>query len=247
VTAAAPRRGAGLPLVLAPALLAPCAAWLGHAAPGHWLLPLLAMGAAYPVMALLVIRGRPVAATLAMLLWAASLSVSIIGLTSRHPVAMGRSILQGPAYRDEMFSYVRTGVGRESDPRRYLPQHLMHTAAFLALTLVSGGAIGILLGAVLVDYMSYYVGCLVAAGGAPLTGWLLGWPPWALLRVLAFVLLGVALSRPLLSKLAHRPLPLPRPRRWYAAALLLLLVDVVLKGLLASHWALLLRACLASP
>src|SRR5207249_7337270 len=98
----------------------------------------------------------------------------------------------------------------------------------------TGGLLGIALGAVLVGYMSFYVGSLAAAGGAPGTAFLLGWPPWAVLRVVAFVLVGLCLAEPLLFAGGRRLGRLPAPpsstrRAWYSVAAALLVADVVLK------------------
>ena len=212
-------------------------------------LPILATLCVYPFMASLIARGRRPAATLAALLWAASLSAAIIAATRRDPAMMGGIVLHGPAYRDEMFAFVRSGAGRESDPFQFVPQHLLHLLVFASLSIVSGGALGILLGAVLVGYMSYYVGSLAAAGGAPATALLYGWPPYAILRVVAFVILGVCLSEPLLLRLRRRSTGSPSPaarRPYYLAAALLLLADLIIKWLCAPAWAALLRPCLGS-
>lgn len=247
--ASAPRR---LLPVLVPALLAPVVVFLAFVleglrpALGRAALPILATLALYPVFAALVAGGRRGAAIAAALLWALSLSVSLITHTARDPEAAGRGILMGPAYRDEMFQYVATGVGRESQPGRFVPQHLLHAGLFCVVTILSGGFLGLAMGAVLVGYMSYYVGAL-AAGPQPVTAALLGWPPWAILRVVAFVLLGTVLARPLLLRLrGARKAPLfePEDRRILLAAAALLLVDIVLKTLFAATWAGLLRPCL---
>ena len=245
-------------VTLLPALLVPTVALWATRLPGAWLLPLGATAVVYPVMARLILERRDGLAAAAVLLWAASLAATIIAATAADPARVGAAVLHGPAYRDEMFTYVRTGEGRESSPGRFIPQHLLHLAAFAVLSAASAGLLGIAMGAVLVAYMSYYVGSL-AAGSAPLRAALLGWPPWSILRVVAFILIGVALSRPLLTRLFGRSAacggaaaaaPGGRPPRstraaWYAAAAALLLADVVLKWLLAPTWAGLLRPCLA--
>lgn len=248
--------------VFLPALLAPVAVLLGRAAGGPILLPILATLAVYPVLALHLLQQRPRAAAAATLLWAASLSASVTAATALDPDAMQAVVLNGPVYRDEMFAFIRSGQGREGDPARFLPQHLLHLGAFCLLAWASAGLLGIALGALLVGYMSFYVGSLAAAGGEPLAALAFGWPPWAVLRVVAFVLIGVALSEPLLLAIRRRlpgaagPGPgrrqdgessraaPPGRRAWYLTAAGLLAADAFLKTLLAPAWAALLRPCL---
>jgi len=236
-------------LIALPALLAPVAVLLARAGQRPLLLPILATAAVYPVMAALLLRGRRGAAALAALLWAAGLSASVIAFTRREPASMERVVLNGPAYREEMFAYIKSGIGRESDPARFVPEHLLHLLAFSLLSAGSGGLLGIAFGAILVGYMSFYVGSLAAVGGAPGTALLLGWPPWAVLRVAAFVLIGLCLAEPLLfaagRRLGRPPAPPAGPRRtWYLVAGVLLLSDVVLKSVFATAWAAILRPCL---
>ncbi len=240
---AGPHGRAGLLLLILPALLAPLALGVAAASGRSFVLPLLATAAIYPVFAAFLVAGRPLAAAAAALLWAASLSASIIAVTMADPARLAPVILNGPAYRDEMISWVATGIGRESDPARFIPQHLLHLAAFALLALVSAGLLGLLLGAVLVGYMSFYVGVL-ASGPERMRGAFLGWPPWAVIRVAAFVVLGTVLARPLLGRLARRPLPPIATRRWIGVAAALLVLDIVLKTLVATQWAAYLRPCL---
>ncbi|HKQ98239.1 MAG TPA: hypothetical protein VJV75_10220, partial [Candidatus Polarisedimenticolia bacterium] len=209
----------------------------------NFVLPFLATAVIYPVFAALLLEGRARAATVAALLWAATLSASIIAATAHDPERLAPIVLNGPAYRDEMLPFVATGVGRESDPARFIPQHLLHLAAFIGLALASAGLLGLMLGAVLVGYMSFYVGVL-ASGPEPILGSLCGWPPYAVIRVIAYVILGTVLARPLLGRLAGRSLAPIATGRWVAIAAALLLADLGVKALVAARWAALLRPCL---
>jgi hypothetical protein len=249
--AGARRSSRPLPLFL-PALLAPVAVFGAlfvaafSPAAGRIALPLFATLAIYPVFARCVADGRRAAAITSALLWAVSLSAALIAHTARDPESAGAGILLGPPYRDEMFGYVATGAGRESDPARFVPQHLLHAAIFSVVSLASGGLLGLVMGAVLVGYMSYYVGSL-ASGPHPLTAGLLGWPPWAIVRVVAFVMLGAVLARPLLVRLRGRPerlLAEGADRRLLGVALALLLLDIILKATFAPAWSQILRPCL---
>jgi len=246
------RRPPGLLLLVLPALLAPVAVFLAFAlaaaspAAGRLALPVLATLAVYPVFARCVGDGRRAAAITAALLWAASLSASLITHTARDPGTAGAGVVMGPPYRDEMFAFIASGQGRESDPARFVPQHLLHAGLFAVVTLASGGLLGLFMGAVLVGYMSYYVGTL-ASGPHPVTAGLLGWPPYAVVRVVAFVILGAVLARPLLVRLRGRPERLfaeAADRRLLGTALALLLVDIVMKATFAPVWSEILRPCL---
>jgi hypothetical protein len=229
--------------ILIPGLLAPFAAFAAIATGARWTLPVLATIAVYPSFALFVSRGRRAAAVTTALVWAFSLAATLIFAASRDPARVGAVVPRGPEYRDEMFAYVASGHGQETEPARFLPRHAIDLILFVALSLVSGGLLGILMGGVLVGYMSYYVGSL-ACGAAPWRAALLGWPPWAILRVVAFVLIGVVAARPLVTRLARREASSGGDRRLLIAAAVLLLLDVALKTALAGEWAVLLRPCL---
>ena len=233
-----------LPMLI-PGLLAPPAVFTAIATGTRWMLPLLATAVVYPSFAWFVGRGRRGAAVAAALLWAAGLSATLIFAASRDPARVGAAVPRGPAYRDAMFAYVATGHGEESEPARFLPHHAIDLAIFVVVSLATGGLLGLAMGSVLVGYMSYYVGSL-AAGAAPLRAALFGWPPWAIARVVAFVLIGVVAARPLIGRVTGRDLRSPVERRLLIAAAVLLLLDVALKSACAVAWAALLRPCLSS-
>lgn len=255
-TKAAPRL---LPFI--PALLAPVAVAAAGVVPHPAVLPIAATLAAWPAMATLLVRGRRAAAVGAVLGWAAALSFTTIVWTAADPGGAGPLVLNGPAYRDQMFAFIRTGSGAESDPARFIPLHLRHLAIFVLLALPTGGLLAIGMGAALVGYMSFYVGALASACPGSMLPWVAGWPPWALARVAAFVLLGVVLAEPILAlgaRWAGRGVAgaggvfldasgAAFARRGAGLAAALLLVDLVLKGWLAPAWAVLLRGCLTAP
>ena len=96
---------------------------LGLALGQPWLLPLLNAAPAYAAMAALLLRGDRRGAVLAMLAWAAALAVSATASFALWPSPVDRLVIHGPAYRDEMFAWIRTGQGTESSPRLFIPQH----------------------------------------------------------------------------------------------------------------------------
>lgn len=171
--------------------------------------------------------------------WAGLLSLGVVLLVYLAPEAAVRGIVHGESYRDQMFGWIATGEGREVTPSRFLPEHLLHLGVFILLTWVSGGYLGLVLGAFLVAYMSAFVGSYAASVDALVLGPIVAWVPWSVLRVAAFVLLGVVFTKPLLVR---QPWPFGRPEK----VLLLLALsgivgDLLLKILAAPAYGLFLR------
>ena len=205
-----------LTVVLAAVLSYPVGLALGV----PWLLPLLNAAPAYAAMVVLLRRGELRRAVLVMLVWAAALAVAGTFTFALWPQPPGPLIVHGPEYRDEMFAWIRTGAGTEGSPRLFIPQHALHLAAFVVLSLVTASALSITMGAVLMNYMDFYVASLARAGAPLWAVVLLGWQPWAIARVAAFSTLGVVLAQPLLRRVTPgiAPLRASRPLLLAAAA-----------------------------
>ncbi len=230
------RLAAGLVLLAS----APVTAVLPYVLGAGWAGPVAAGTCAFAYLVLA--RREPRAGVvLFLLLWAAVLSGSQVTLVATFPARAAGVVPHGPAYWDEMRPYLLTGVGKESDPSRFVPEHLLHLGAFIVLAAASGGLLALVLGAYLLGYMSYYVGQVVLLSDRPLLGAVLGWHPWSLFRVAAFVVLGVSLARLLLDR--------PGAARWWAeergalaVGLLLWLTDLAMKIVLSPWWAGILRS-----
>jgi hypothetical protein len=89
--------------------------------------------------------------------------------------------------------------------------------------------------------MGEYVGAMTARSAHPLTSAVLGWHPWAVVRVTGFVMIGVVLSGVLLSRLIGFPYSLARQRRWLLLAVGLIGLDIALKWILAPSWGAILK------
>jgi len=207
-----------------------------------WLVPILNVAPAFPFMVAALRRGQVGDAIWRMLVWAAALAVCATALSYFWTAEAGRLFIRGEAYRREMFEFVDTGRGAEGDIRAFLPQHLLHGSAFCALAVATGSALAMPLGALLMNYMAYYVGALGAASTQPWKAMPLAWVPWAIIRVASFVTLGVVLAGPLLSRVLRFPYALADHRRWIWLALGGLAADVVLKWALAPWWREMIRA-----
>ena len=144
--------------------------------------------------------------------------------------------MRAPAYRAEMFTWVLTGTGPESTPSQFIPQQIGHASMFAGLALATGGVLAMPMGAVLMNYMGHYVGTLAETSAHPARTILLAWHPWAVIRVISFVTIGVVLSAPLLSRIAKFRVDWTVARRLLVWACSGLLLDVLLKTLLAPTW-----------
>jgi hypothetical protein len=207
------------------------------------LVPFLNTAASVPFMVLALRRGDLRLAVTRMLLWALTMGVAATLLSYMRPVPTGDLFLRAHAYRTEMFTWVATGVGPESTPSQFIPQQLGHAALFSGVALASGGLLAMPMGAVLMNYMGHYVGTLAESSAHPLRTMLLAWHPWAVIRVISFVVIGVVLSVPLLSRLFRFRVDWAQGRALLTVAALGLAADILLKALIAPTWQrLLLRA-----
>jgi hypothetical protein len=211
---------------------------------GRWLWPLIAPLTLWSRFAPAVRARRYRTALGAGLLWAGLLSAGVVAWTEAAPRTAGRAIVHGEPYRVEMFGWIETGAGKENEPARFLPEHALHLGAFVVLTLVSGGYLGLVLGAGLTGYMSYFVGAFALSAGLPVAGALAAWVPWSVVRVVSFVALGCVLARPALVREAPRFER--RERIWLLAAAAGIASDLTLKSLAAPAYGRFLRALLES-
>jgi hypothetical protein len=212
-----------------------------------WLLPAFNALPAYVVLVHRLRKGERGGAVRAMIWWAAALAIVGTIAFVWWPEPIGRTVVNGPHYKSEMFSWIRTGRGAEGNIRLFLPEHLVHLGAFLVVGLGTGSAGAILMCAVLMNYMSYYVAALAKAGVPPWAVTLLGWQPWAIARVAAFATLGVLLAEPLVTlvfRSARERLKANTRAAYIVAAMSGILADWFLKFLLAPTWGRWLRSLL---
>jgi hypothetical protein len=206
---------------------------------GGWALALLSPLTLYPSFVPRV-RGRDYWGAWRLgILWALLLSTGVILLVFLMPEAARDGIVEGERYRQEMFGWIATGEGKENEWRQFLPEHVLHLGVFLLLTWASGGYLGLVLGAILTAYMSYFVGSYAAASGHPVLGSFAAWVPWSVIRVCAFVLFGAVFARPLLIR---KMWPFERLEyRLMAVAAAGIAADILIKIIVARPYGLFLR------
>lgn len=181
-------------------------------------------------------RGDLRLAVARMLLWALTLAVCATLLSYAWPDETGSIFIRAQAYSAEMITWVMTGQGAESSPSAFIPEQIEHAALFSALAFVTGGVLAMPMGAMLMNYMGHYVGTLAAAGRHPALTMIAAWHPWAVIRIVSFVVIGVVLSAPIWSRVARSRVDWSLGRRLLGLAAAGLVVDIVLKSLLAPAW-----------
>ncbi len=204
-----------------------------------WLLPIL--GGVVPFILFLPrIRGRRYGAAVAwVLVWAIWQSLAVGVAVTMFPERAAEVVLRGPAYTEEMLHWIRTGEGPEGSPRLYLPIHLRHYLAFCILSVLSLGGLGLVLGTVLLNYMNYYVTELVRVSAEPSIAALFGWPIWAVMRVVGFVVTGAAMAGlgwQGYLRVRGRSDSIRFPVRVLVVGFALVAMDAILKALLAPFW-----------
>ena len=137
------------------------------------LVPILNTAASFPFMVAALRRGDVGLAVARMLIWALTMGVCAT-----------------------LLSYARP-----SETDEFFLRHAVHAALFSSLAVATGGIAAMPMGAVLMNYMGHYVGSLAARSAHPALTMILAWHPWAVIRIISFVTLGVVLASPLLGRL----------------------------------------------
>jgi hypothetical protein len=204
-----------------------------------WLMPILGAIVPYPLYLLHVSRDRFRAAFGWVLFWAVCHSLTTIGATLLAPQRAAAVILKGVSYTQEMLHWLRTGEGAEGSLRLFLPIHLLHYSLFSLLSFLTLGAAALLLGTWLLNYMNYYVAQISQLSANPLLVGALAWYPWSLLRVIAYIATGIALTALGLRLWRRNPRP-QFPQSYLILGMSLVVADIIVKALLAPYWRLIL-------
>ncbi|MFN0207440.1 MAG: hypothetical protein ACKVS6_14135 [Planctomycetota bacterium] len=208
--------------------------WIGE----PYLLPILQALAAWPFFVASCANGKIVRAAARILIFAlvAGAIVSYF-VAQSEPNGYNSTIFDGEKYRGEMFVFVRSGgvAGEEAHPSQFLPMHALHCGMFMILCAATAGFAALVLGAYLLNYMSYYVGALLYEAtrtGSVWTTLASAWSPYAIVRVIAYAVLGAGIT-----VFLYGP---PQAKRRALAAIFtgigLAVVDVLLKSLIAGHY-----------
>ena len=219
---------------------------IGLTLPGKWFLPGLNALLFFLLFLVPLSRGEYHRAVKLALVWAAVTTVVQVFLSAGWPALMEEKILRGAEYREEMFLWVRTGQGPEGDITLFLPIHLRHFIVFCAVSLATGGLIGLAMGAVMLGYMNFYVGCLIAASSGSWVTLVFAWPVWSIVRVVGYITAGTALGAVLVDRWGERAEKKKKILLFLLLAVALVVLDIILKWLLAGTYQGLLNSVLES-
>lgn len=215
--------------------------WLGFLTSNKYLLPLLNIAFAYPVLFTLLAEDQRLKAILTMLFWALCMGVFMVIASVNDPSRAATTIFHGTSYAQEMLHWIRTGEGAEGNPLLFIPIHLFHIVVFCVLSAVSASFLSLLMGALLMNYMAFYVASLIDASHHSMMAIWMGWHPWSVIRVISFVILGVILGEPMICKITNRDYDYSQARIFLWISIGGLILDVLMKSLLAPWWGITLR------
>jgi len=176
-----------------------------------------------------------------VLLWAITISFTIVLLTVSNPSLASRAVISGTSYKEEMFLWIATGEGAEGDPSAFVPAHLINAAFFTLLSFATGGLLALLFGAYQMNYMNFYVGELLSRVAHPTLNnfiivSLLSWPVYSIIRVLGFVCIGVATTIPLASKTFKKKIDSKPLTRLLITGVVLVGLDIAIKAFVAPYY-----------
>lgn len=135
----------------------------------------------------------------AVLLWTLLQTMLVLFASFRFPDRMEQLILSSDSYSASMFRWIETGILPEGNSHQVIRAHIQHAALYCALAVMSGNIVSLIFGCILLNYMNYYVSQLARRCKQPWKAVLLGWSPWSIVRVLAFLWLGIVLGVPFAS------------------------------------------------
>jgi hypothetical protein len=225
--------GKPLPTIIYLALATLLGTVLGFFISNRFILLLLLTVPVYLLMISLLKHGERKKAVAYMLLWALILGLVMTFTCCLHPEKAEELIIHGSGYHDEMFDWIKTGIGKEGTPSQFIPEHLLHLGIFIVLSLATVSTASILFGIILMNYMAFYVAQLILHSDHKILVFIVGWHFWSLFRIAGFVILGVVLAEPLLHRIFKYKWRLKDACPYLITAALLIILDATCKAIFA--------------
>jgi hypothetical protein len=178
-----------------------------------------------------------------LIVWAVVQSITVLLAADRKGVANISSLTwRAEEYKAAMFRWIETGVLPEGNAVSVLIFHLKQALLYSILALATANFLSLVLGCGLLNYMNVYVAEVIARSRTKLKASWIAWNPWSVIRVVAFLCLGVALSTPLLAYVKVIEASFPQTILWLGISGVCL--DIILKIALSREWSRRLKAFL---
>ena len=214
---------------------------IGFIAGNRWVLPIANTILVYPFYIKLILAGERRRAVALALVWAIFMSEAMVAGTCLFPERAKAIVISGAEYKGEMFSWISTGEGKESTPREFIVEHAREFAIFAGVGIVTAGLGAIFMGAVLLNFMNFYVGALILASANPLATALVAWQPYAVVRVVGYIIFATALAEASLGMATKWRARWSRVVAYGTLGFALVALDVIIKWAIAPLWGKLLR------
>jgi hypothetical protein len=174
-----------------------------------------------------------------VLLWSLLASIIVAGYyyTTGCNTLMIDKVIHGEKYIKEMLPWVLTGKGAEGDPSIFLIPKVEELTIFTLISLVTAGIGGLFMGSILLNYMNTYYGVLVWLSKGSPVAILMGWPVYAIIRVIGYTFLGTILAYTVIEWVRMRNLRINTTRDYklmLLLALILIALDFILKSTIAN-------------
>lgn len=169
----------------------------------------------------------------ALLIWTFIQSSLVIFSSLRSAGKMAGLIFRSETYSKSMFRWIETGILPEGNSIQVIRTHLQQTLIYCALAFITGNLISLIFGCMLLNYMNFYVAQLSARNKSWKT-FVFGWNPWSVVRVVAFLWLGIVLGIPVASYILRMKLEFQMI--WLIPGVLGIIVDLILKLTISNYW-----------
>jgi hypothetical protein len=175
-----------------------------------------------------------------LLFWSLLQSALVLAFIFVEPDA--RWIWKGREYTDSMFRWIESGDLPEGSAVQVIFFHAKQTILYVVLAIISANLVSLILGSSLLNYMNYYVAHFARRTSNPLFSIFMGWNPWSIVRVVAFLWLGVVCGSLLLRQFF--PIPFHVTAGLILPPIIGVIVDVALKLTMGRWWSFRLKSAM---
>jgi hypothetical protein len=180
------------------------------------------------------LKNSVLSAFVAVLVWTFVQSALVIFSSFRSPNKMANLIFRSETYTESMFRWIETGILPEGNSSQVIRTHILQSLIYCALAFITGNLVSLIFGCILLNYMNFYVSQLASRSNQSWKAIIFGWNPWSVVRVIAFLWLGVSLGVPFVSYIVK--IKVDFQFIWLFPGIVGLIVDLILKLTISNYW-----------